>query len=129
MDYRNATYNQYGTIDLEIDHPDYGWIPFTASPDDPEPFGRAVYEEIKDTPIAPYVAPPSGRQLVQKSVVQARIIDAGKMADAYAALTANPIYFARWFAPDHPEVYCDDPDAVGLIKALGLDPTVILGPQ
>ncbi|TJV19701.1 hypothetical protein [Mesorhizobium sp.] len=126
MDYRNATYNQVGTIDLEIDHPDRGWIPFTASPDDPEPFGRAVYEEIKDIPIAPYVAPPPARQMVQKSVVQARIMAAGKMGDAYAVLTTNPIYFARWFAPDRPVVYCDDPDAVALVQALGLDPIVIL---
>lgn len=72
---------------------------------------------------------PAARQLVLKSVVQARIIDAGKMGQAYAALTANPIYFARWFAPDHPSVYCDDPDAVGLVEALDLDPAVILAPS
>jgi hypothetical protein len=66
------------------------------------------------------------RLSVLKSTVQQRIIDAGKMADAYAALTANPVYFARWFAPDHPVVYCDDPDAVGLVTALGLDPEIIL---
>jgi hypothetical protein len=69
---------------------------------------------------------PAARRMVLKSVVQARIIDAGKMPQAYAALTSNPIYFARWFAPDRPEVYSDDPDAVGLIRALGLDPAVIL---
>jgi hypothetical protein len=68
------------------------------------------------------------RLSVLKSTVQQRIIDAGKMADAYAALTANPVYFARWFAPDHPVVYCDDPDAVGLVTALGLDPEIILAP-
>jgi hypothetical protein len=72
--------------------------------------------------------PPPVRAMVVKSVVQARIIDVGKMGDAYAMLTANPVYFARWFAPDHPAVYCDDPDAVGLVLALGLDPAVILAP-
>ncbi|WP_281405369.1 hypothetical protein [Mesorhizobium sp. B2-3-12] len=41
-------------------------------------------------------------------------------------MTANPVYFARWFAPDHPAVYCDDPDAVALVQALGLDPADIL---
>jgi len=71
---------------------------------------------------------PAPRAMVAKSVVQARIIDAGKMGQAYAALTGNPIYFARWFAPDHPAVYCDDPDAVGLVTALGLDPATILAP-
>lgn len=73
-------------------------------------------------------APPPPRQTVLKSVVQSRIIEAGKMGNAYAALTGNPIYFARWFAPDHPSVYCDDPDAVTLVTALGLDPSVILAP-
>lgn len=128
MDNRNAAYNQFGTIDLEINHPEFGWIPFTASPDDLEPFGRAVYEDLKGSPIAPYVPAPPARQLVLKSVVQARIIAAGKMPAAYAALTANPVYFARWFAPDRPTVYCDDPDAVGLVQALGLNPTDILNP-
>jgi hypothetical protein len=75
-----------------------------------------------------WTAPPPPRPTVLKSVVQSRIIDAGKMGDAYAALTANPVYFARWFAPDHPVVYSDDPDAVGLVTALGLDPAVILAP-
>jgi len=69
---------------------------------------------------------PPARPMVAKSVVQARIIEAGRMGEAYAALTANPVYFARWFAPDHPAVYCDDADAVGLVTALGLDPGVIL---
>jgi hypothetical protein len=73
-------------------------------------------------------AAPAVRQLVLKSVVQARIIAAGKMGEAYAALTSNPVYFARWFAPDRPEVYCDDPDAAGLVQGLGLDPAVILAP-
>ncbi|RWK54290.1 hypothetical protein [Mesorhizobium sp.] len=71
---------------------------------------------------------PRPRKTVLKSVVQARIIEAGKMAAAYAALTQNPIYFARWFAPDRPEVYCDDPDAIQLVTALGLDPDAILAP-
>ena len=50
------------------------------------------------------------------------------MDDAYAALTANPIFFARWYAPNWPFVYCDDPDAVAFVTALGLDPAVILAP-
>lgn len=71
---------------------------------------------------------PTVRQMVLKSVVQARIIEAGKMQQAYAMLTANPVYFARWFAPDRPEVYCDDHDAVAMVRALGLDPDDILTP-
>lgn len=73
-------------------------------------------------------AVPSERQMVAKSLVQARIIEAGKMGDAKAMLDANPVYFARWFAPDHPAVYCDDEDAMGLVLTLGLDPADILKP-
>lgn len=103
MEYRNATYNQAGTIDVEIDHADFGWIPFTASLDDPDPLGRELYKEItKDSSVAPYVPPPPARQQVAKSVVQARIIDAGMMGA--------------------------DPDVVGLVQALGLDPAAILAP-
>lgn len=69
------------------------------------------------------------RPMVRKSTVQARLIDAGKMEAAYAALTGNPVYFARWFAPDHPRVYCDDPDALVLLAAIGADAEVIMAPE
>ena len=58
MEWRNPQYNQFGTIDCEINHPEYGWIPFTASPDDPEEHGRALHAEIMGHgQIAPYVPP------------------------------------------------------------------------
>jgi hypothetical protein len=46
MKYRNPIYNRFGTINCEIEHPTYGWIPFTATPTDPEEYGRILYEEI-----------------------------------------------------------------------------------
>jgi hypothetical protein len=55
---RNPAYNADGTIDCEINHPDYGWIPFTASPDDVAAHGRAIYAEALAAGPAPYVAPP-----------------------------------------------------------------------
>jgi hypothetical protein len=66
IEYRNARYNQSGTVDLEINHPDYGWIPFTASPDDPDQFGRDVFAGLDPANIAPYVAPPAdiGAQII-----------------------------------------------------------------
>lgn len=56
IEVRNAHYNQHGEVDLEINHPDYGWIPFTASPNDPDPFGRDVFAQLDPATIAPYVA-------------------------------------------------------------------------
>lgn len=58
MEYRNAQFNRHGTIDVEIKHPKYGWIPFTASPDDVEDFGKAIHAEVSKGDVAKYVAPP-----------------------------------------------------------------------
>lgn len=44
LNVRRPIHTQGGFIDLEINHPDYGWIPFTASPDDVEAYGRGLYE-------------------------------------------------------------------------------------
>lgn len=112
----DASGNYVGAFDGA--EPPAGSVEVPFAPDD----ARQVWNGSAWGPV------PATRQTVLKSVVQARIIDAGKMGAAYAALTANPIYFARWFAPDHPVVYCDDQDAVGLVQGLGLDPVAILAP-
>lgn len=56
VEYRNPAFNAAGTIDVEINHPDFGWIPFTASPQDPEPHGRKIFEDLK-AEATPYQAP------------------------------------------------------------------------
>lgn len=45
MNARNPKYSRpdNSAIDLEIDHKVYGWIPFTASPDDAEEYGRNLF--------------------------------------------------------------------------------------
>ena len=78
--------------------------------------------QVEDIP-----APP--RRMIRKSTVQQRLIDAELMDAAYAALTANPTYFARWFAPDRPEVYADDPDALLLLAGIGADAEIIMGAE
>lgn len=57
MDIKNAKYNYRGTIDCEIEHPVYGWIPFTADPDDVEELGKEIYEKCLKLDIAPYIEP------------------------------------------------------------------------
>lgn len=42
VDYRNPVRNG-DVIDCEINHPVYGWVPFTASPEDPEQHGRDLF--------------------------------------------------------------------------------------
>ena len=61
MQIKNPQYNSYGTVDLEIEHPEYGWISFTASPDDVEEYGRQLYAQAiagEFGPINPYIPPP-----------------------------------------------------------------------
>lgn len=51
---------QHTLINLEIEHPEYGWIPFTADPNDVEEHGRQLYAEAvagQFGPVAEYVEP------------------------------------------------------------------------
>lgn len=42
--YQSATYNAQGSIDVELYSDSLGkWLPFTATPDDVEKFGRDVF--------------------------------------------------------------------------------------
>lgn len=60
MEFRDLHYNRHGSIDCEINHPKFGWIPFTASSADPDPSSAGIYAAImeSDEPIAPYVPVP-----------------------------------------------------------------------
>lgn len=40
---RNLKYNPDGSINCEIEHPQFGWIPFLATSWDPEPHGVVLY--------------------------------------------------------------------------------------
>lgn len=60
MNVRQLNFNAAGTIDCEIDHPEFGWIPFTASPDDVEPHGREIHARAltgEFGAVAPYIEP------------------------------------------------------------------------
>ena len=60
MKVRNLSRNKSGTIDMEIEHPKFGWIPFTASQNDIEAHGRELYEMAdrgEFGEVAPYVDP------------------------------------------------------------------------
>lgn len=61
LEFRNAKWNnvEHTTFDVEMNHPKYGWIPFTADPNDPEEFGRNVFAAglNGDIPVSEYVLP------------------------------------------------------------------------
>jgi hypothetical protein len=46
MEIRNPRHNANGTIDCDVNHTYYGWVPFTASPNDVEEYGRELYAAL-----------------------------------------------------------------------------------
>ena len=59
MEYRNPKYNSNGTIDCEINHPEYGWIPFTAHLEDTGAdfdVAALVTEMVASDTVLPYEA-------------------------------------------------------------------------
>lgn len=110
MQIKNPVYNSQGTIDCEIEHPVYGWIPFTASPDDVELHGREIYQSIIDQQleILPYVAPVIDEEAtlaywrntteVSRFQAYAALFQAGYYDDinAYMDSTADPVQKMAW---------------------------------
>jgi hypothetical protein len=104
MQFRNPAFNQFGTIDCEINHPQFGWIPFTADPNDVEPLGAEVFAAAQGQ-AAPYVpVPPSPADLIDTyrravqahvdATAQARGYDSGVSAASYAG-DPNPAWAAE----------------------------------
>ena len=92
---KNLIYNAHGTVDMEIDHPQYGWIPFTANPNDSEQLGRDLYAAaIAGTlgTIAPYV-----QSLADAQSQQLALMDSSYAA---AAVTAPIAYMTTTFQAD-----------------------------
>jgi hypothetical protein len=56
---RGLTQFKDGIIDCEVLHEIFGWIPFTANPDDKEPATLAVFKYIEDNDIDVSTLPPS----------------------------------------------------------------------
>lgn len=69
--------------------------------------------------VLPEPEPEPVRRLIAKSVVQERMHAAGKLSAVLAALQSQPIFFARWFAPDWPNVYFDDEGLLTVLAAIG----------
>lgn len=76
MEIKNPIYTANGNINCEINHPKHGWIPTTASPDDPHT--ADVFAAAEALGPAAYVPPPpptieEQRAVMRCSPVQMRI--------------------------------------------------------
>jgi hypothetical protein len=94
---QNPTYNSSGTIDLEYNHPVYGWIPFTASPTDSEELGRNLHAAALAGDfgeIAPYVEPeplpPVIPSIVSMRQARLALLSAGLLQQVTAAIDSLP---------------------------------------
>jgi len=70
-------------------------------------------------------SPSAPRRLIPKSVIQERVNDIGKLEAVLAALQSQAILYARWFAPDWPNVYYNDEAMLFLLDAVGCTPEEI----
>lgn len=113
-----------GVVDLMTDLapgqtiPD-GWV---ALPDG-SPVGPGwTFDGEEYSPPPP---PPQPRRLIAKSTVQERVNTIGKLDEVLAVLNSQSIFFARWFAPDWPNVYFDDEGLLTILAAVGCTPAEI----
>lgn len=115
MNTRNPKSNAGNAIDMEIEHPVYGWIPFTASPDDVEELGRALHAAAiagELGPVAAYVPPPAPTQAELDAAAQAAI-DAELREIDLASIRSMREYLAA--LPDAPQ-YLKDHEATAAAK-------------
>ena len=93
--FRNAVLLPDGRINCEIEHPAYGWIPFTADAADPEAHGREIHAAALALGPAPYVPPepeaeqpPTVPSVVSRFQARAALHQAGLLEAAEAAVAA-----------------------------------------
>ena len=91
---RNASYiDADGNIDCEINHPEYGWIPYTLRDDDTDTtVDNAAVKAILDSNIAAYV-PPTQEELDAEAAAAVRHQRDTLLATQVDPIVSNPL---RW---------------------------------
>jgi hypothetical protein len=95
MEFINARYNSVGSIDCEINHPQFGWVPFTADPNDIEHVGAAVFNAAQSI-AAPYIEPPI--DLAQLATEARAIRNQLLTASDWTQVADAPVDQAAWAA-------------------------------
>lgn len=95
MEYRNARYIDEARIDCEIEHPVYGWVPYTLDPADVDMTVNnedllALMEERGD--VFPYV-PPTPEQLEKEAAAAIRLVRDWKLQKEVDVVSGNAL---RW---------------------------------
>jgi len=96
MNYRNAQYiNVDGWIDCEIEHPHYGWIPYTLDPSDTDQTinnDELLSAMIGNSDVAAYV-PPTQEELDAQAAAQVRAERDHILETEVDPIVSNPL---RW---------------------------------
>ena len=80
-------------LDLEIEHPEFGWIPYTLHPDDTDmTVDNAQLLELIGTDFAPYV-PPTQEELDAQAAAQVRAERDHILETEVDPIVSNPL---RW---------------------------------
>jgi hypothetical protein len=96
-DYRNAEYISNGWINVEINHPDMGWVPFTCDPNDSASLidTQQLFDLIESNgDVAAYV-PPTQEELDERAAAQVRAERDTILVNDVDPLVTNPL---RWDA-------------------------------
>lgn len=95
MNYRNPKLLANGWIDCEIEHPEYGWIPFTCDPNDNgAQFDTAALFAEMQPHAAPYV-PPTQEELDKMAAAKVRTERDRRLATEIDPIASNAL---RWAA-------------------------------
>jgi hypothetical protein len=91
---RNASYiDADGNIDCEINHPEFGWIPYTLHNDDTdETVDNEAVKEILGSNIAAYV-PPTQEELDARAAAEVRYQRDWLLQNEVDPIVSNPL---RW---------------------------------
>lgn len=95
MKYRNAKRLVNGWIDCELNHPQYGWIPFTANPTDTGSFFNVgeLHAKMSVDPDTKDYVPPSQEDTLKKKTISARQLRAELLDKHVDAFVMNQL---RW---------------------------------
>jgi hypothetical protein len=116
MEYRNSQHLENGQIDCEINHPDFGWIPFTCDQNDSTPlFDVAVlHEEMNNDSATLAYVPPTVAEILYEQTLEARL-ERNQLLLTVDAVAMNPL---RW-----PELSQENQDDIAVYRQELLDIT------
>lgn len=106
MEYRNPKFIGNGWIDCEINHAEYGWIPFTCNPDDNDARfdTRALFDAMKNE--AALYVPPTQEELDAIAAAEVRAERNRRLAQEVDPIAGNAL---RWAAltPEQQQAWAD----------------------